>query len=147
MLCQGGKVKYCLHGPVDNPRYVCCCVTFDICSLNKSVLAICLVISCRLLLVHYSPVYIQYLQYNFKMVTYNFKGSSSCDYCNDPITLRGNRWKNDKSNGLFALRVIALVVFLICLGLMIMFKWTKANGARDRLRSVGYFIATASGIM
>jgi len=76
-----------------------------------------------------------------------FSGGSGCDYCTSSLTLLGYNWKNSKVDGYFAIQIIAIVILLVCLGLMTQFKWTRQNGAKDTPRSVLYLIATISAII
>ncbi|KAH8597016.1 hypothetical protein B0O99DRAFT_98530 [Bisporella sp. PMI_857] len=73
-------------------------------------------------------------------------GGISCPACTEKIRLWGDDWKNKKTNALFAFEIIAIIVLLACLVAATRFKWVRQAG-RDRLRSIGYVIATISAIV
>lgn len=73
--------------------------------------------------------------------------SSGCAYCSEPITLVGNHWKSAKTDAIFALEIVAIIVLLVCLGLTVNFKWTQRHGSKDTRRTAGYLFATISAIM
>ncbi|KFY85484.1 hypothetical protein V500_08379 [Pseudogymnoascus sp. VKM F-4518 (FW-2643)] len=67
-------------------------------------------------------------------------GSSSCSYCNVPMTLGGHAWLSPRTNALFALSIILLLVLVACMILTRRFKWIRERGT-DKLRNSGYLTA------
>jgi len=63
------------------------------------------------------------------------------------LFLSGLNWKDGKTDGFFAIEIIAIIVFSICLGLTAIFKWTRHHGGRDKARTALYIVTAISYII